>query len=74
MRIEWPTAVTAWSGRGGREASVLGGEVGVLVRVGGLRGFGECRPEPLLPLRVLPERRLPADWSLPGQSPAQEAR
>ena len=27
-----------------------------------------------MPLRVLPERRLPADWSLPGHCPAQEAR
>src|SRR5438034_7921210 len=26
------------------------------------------------PLRVRPERRLPADWSLPGHCPAQEAR
>src|SRR4051794_41704597 len=28
----------------------------------------------LEPLRVLPERRLPADWSLPGHCPAQDAR
>ena len=28
----------------------------------------------LEPLRVLPERRLPADSSLPGHTPAQEAR
>src|SRR6266849_6704404 len=26
------------------------------------------------PLRVRPERRLPADWSLPWHCPAQEAR
>src|SRR4051812_50078654 len=26
------------------------------------------------PLRVLPDRRLPADWSLPGHWPAHEAR
>src|SRR3954453_9471714 len=31
-------------------------------------------PSHLEPLRVRPERRLPADWSLPGQRPAQLAR
>jgi len=28
----------------------------------------------LLPLRVFPERRFPADWSLPGHCPAHDAR
>ena len=76
MRIECLTAPSAflWPRRG-REAGVLGGEVGV---------FGaDRRPARLLrasqsshldPLRVLPERRLPADWSLPGHCPAQVAR
>ena len=57
------------------EALVLGGEVGVLAADRGQGGFFERDPEShLLPLRVRPERRLPADWSLPGQRPAQDAR
>ena len=45
------------------------------MRIAAMRGFLE-RPVRATcdPLRVVPERRLPADWSLPGHCPAQEAR
>src|SRR5215204_736887 len=56
------------------QAPVLGGEVAVAGADGGQRGLFEGDPSHLQPLRVRPERRLPADWSLPGQRPAQEAR
>src|SRR3954454_3966985 len=39
-----------------------------------MAAFSSAKSSHLEPLRVLPERRLPADWSLPGQRPAHEAR
>jgi hypothetical protein len=53
----------------------MGGEVAVAGADGGQRGLFEGDSEPLGALRVRPERRLPADWLLPGERPAaQEAR
>ena len=67
-------AERAFVAAAGLEAPVLGGEVGVLGADRGQRGFLEREVQPLGALRVLPERRLPADWSLPGHWPAQDAR
>jgi hypothetical protein len=56
------------------QASVLRGEVGVAragVRLAASVSAIESQREPL---RGRPKRRLPADSSLPGQRPAQEAR
>ena len=45
-----------------------------LVRIAAIAASSSAQSSHLEPLRVLPERRLPADWSLPGHCPAQEAR
>ena len=45
-----------------------------MVRVAASAASCSAIPRNLLPLRRRPERCLPADWSLPGQRPAQEAR
>jgi hypothetical protein len=56
------------------EALVLGGEVGALAADRGQRGFFKGDAQPLAAFAGASERRLPADRSLPGQRPAQEAR
>jgi len=43
------------------------------VRIAAIAASSSAQSSHLDPLRVLPERRLPADWSLPGHRPAQEA-
>ena len=53
----------------GFEPLVLGLEVAVFGAGRGQRGFLERDPEELAALAGRPERRLPADWSLPGQRP-----
>ena len=58
----------------GLQPGVLGGEVDILGPDRGERGFLERPVQPLRSFRLLPERRLPADWSLPGHCPAHEAR
>ena len=55
-------------------AGVLSGEVGVAGAGRGDSGFFQRQVQPFEPLRVLPDRRLPADWSLPGHIPAHDAR
>jgi len=53
---------------------VAGGEVGLLgARSGAGASLSAARSQ-WSPWRVLPERRLPPDWSVPGQMPAQETR
>ncbi len=53
--------------REGRERRVLGPH-------GSMGELGQDRPEGRLPLRVLPERCVPALASVPGATPAQAAR
>ena len=74
--IECLTAPIArpWPSRGFRRR-YWACEVAVVGADRGQRGVLERgRPATCDPLRVRPERRLPADWSLPGHWPAQEAR
>ena len=57
-----------------KEPLVLGGEVDVAGRVAAIAASVRAVSSHLEPWRVLPERRLPAERSLPGHWPAQEAR
>src|SRR3954452_22167499 len=45
-----------------------------LARMAAMAASSSAKSSHLEPSRVLPERRLPADWSLPGHCPAHEAR
>jgi hypothetical protein len=56
------------------QALVLGGQVGVLGSGAAFADSANVARSHLEPFRVLSERRLPADSSLPGHTPAQEAR
>lgn len=56
------------------ETVILGVQVGALVRLAALATSLKQPPSHLEPLRVRPERCLPADSLFPGHTPAQEAR
>ena len=49
-------------------------EVVALTRIAAIAASSSAKSSHLEPSRVLPERRLPADWSLPGHWPAHDAR
>src|SRR3954451_23011000 len=72
--IECLTAPSAflWPRRGLRRAYWAAREVS-LQRVAASAASSSAQSSHLEPLRVLPERRLPADWWLPEHCPAHEA-
>src|SRR3954452_3521124 len=72
--IECLTAPSAFlcPRRGLRRAYWAAREV-ALERVAASAASSTAQSSHLEPLRVLPERRLPADWWLPGHCPAHEA-
>src|SRR5919106_6485189 len=75
VRIECPTAVTALEcPRRPRSRWYWAARYEFLVRAAAFADSVSVARSHLEPLRVLPEWRLPADWSLPGHTPAQEAR
>ena len=45
-----------------------------MVLIAAIAAFLSASSSHFDPLRVLPDLRLPADWWLPGQRPAHEAR
>src|ERR671931_184394 len=72
VRIEWQTAMVALLAlRRGRKRAYLGAREGFLLRLAVLAHSTSVWLSHLDPLRV-PERRLPADSSLPGRIPARE--
>src|SRR4051812_38060213 len=74
-RIEWQTAIVAlFAPRRARSRRDWAPREVSLLRVALFAHSTSVWLSHLEPLRVLPERRLPADTSLPGRMPAQEAR
>src|SRR3954466_7344860 len=62
-----------WPRRGLRRWYCAAGEL-ALTRIAAMAVSSSAKSSHLEPSRVRPERRLPADWSLPGHWPAQDAR